>query len=1117
MVVAHRVVSHRWLRGVARTVETLVLSSWYASRGFPQTQKIEAWPLDARGPARLALPDAAAAAAAAAASSAEALAAADEGAWRAAETVEALEGLRVFWEGDAFAPPARVEALDVSHFCGAHTVGASAAADRGLLATDEYRWYGLGSGAIDDCAAIAESLEARLAQDRPPPDCVLIDGGRGQLNAALRVIEASGADVRALALAKREETVHFGAGGELNLADHDPTLTLLRRLRDEAHASALLAHRRSRRFGEHASLLDGASTRHKARLRSAFPSGARLRAASVEELAAVVPLDVATAVRARLETSSDADDRDVAVSLGNRDSAVEALAADGRRSAASLDAAGDEARARRWWKSRRDLRLATADRGNLDALLDAVVAGDVDAALGPWSAPAPPSEIAAPRPAAVAEPVAKSRAPIASTVARSFSMRAPFPPAGDQPAAIDSLVGRLGRGERRVVLKGATGTGKTFVLAHAIEDLDKPTLVLAPNKVLAAQLYSELREFFPDAAVKFFVSHFDYYRPESYKLASDTYSEKRSATNDRIDALRHDATRSLFERRDTIVVATVSCIYGLGMPEEYLSSALLVHPGQSWTGRSELEAAMLALRYGADGADRGGFAWTDDGAALSVGLVTEPATLRISVEAVGDALLVSDVSIVTDDARSVDEYVLYPASHYVATAEEVERVARAVLEELDDDLAAFRAAGRFREARRLEQRVLADVDDMRRRGFCPGMENYARHVSRRAAGEAPATLVDFFPDDDWLLVVDEAHVAVPQLRGMHAGDRARKTSLVENGFRLRSALDNRPLTDAEFWAKVPQCVFATATPNADVFDMCDDDAVTSLIVRPTGVVDPVVSVVDAAAAGGLEDHLLARVAAAAAAGDRALVTTLTKASAEGIADLLTENGVAATYLHSGLDSAKRLDALRRLKAGELQALVGCNLLREGLDLPMVSLVAVVGAEKQGFLRSATSLIQTIGRAARHVDGRVLLYTDDGTVSDAMREAIDETNYRRAVQLDHNARHDVVPVGAGRNKSAENTEILDLLGPSKPEGSAYAPDFDDPVDAALYDALRDWRKLTAASLGKRPFMVLNQKTLENVVQLRPANESALLAVHGIGPKKSARYGDAVLAIVNGTYG
>ena len=247
------------------------------------------------------------------------------------------------------------------------------------------------------------------------------------------------------------------------------------------------------------------------------------------------------------------------------------------------------------------------------------------------------------------------------------------------------------------------------------------------------------------------------------------------------------------------------------------------------------------------------------------------------------------------------------------------------------------------------------------------------------------------------------------------------------------------------------------------------------------------------------------------------MTTLTKASAEGIADLLTENGVAATYLHSGLDSAKRLDALRRLKAGELQALVGCNLLREGLDLPMVSLVAVVGAEKQGFLRSATSLIQTIGRAARHVDGRVLLYTDDGTVSDAMREAIDETNYRRAVQLDHNARHDVVPVGAGQNKSAENTEILDLLGPSKPESAGYAPDFADPVDAALYDALRDWRKLTAASLGKRPFMVLNQKTLENVVQLRPTNESALLAVHGIGPKKSARYGDAVLAIVNGTYG
>ncbi|KAH8060324.1 Type III restriction enzyme [Aureococcus anophagefferens] len=1065
MVVAHRVVSHRWLRGVARTVETLVLSSWYASRGFPQTQRSRPgrWTRAARAP-RAARRRRRGAGVGGGARGGR------RGAWRAAETVEALEGLRVFWEGDAFAPPARIEALDVSHFCGAHTVGAFAAADRGLLATDEYRWYGLGSGAIDDCAAIAESLEARLAQDRPPPDCVLIDGGRGQLNAARRVIEASGADVRALALAKREETVHFGAGGELNLADHDPTLTLLRRLRDEAHASALLAHRRSRRFGEHASLLDGASTRHKARLRAAFPSGA-LRA--VRRGVGGVPFGVATAVRARLETSGDADNRDVAVSLGNRDSAVEALAADGRRSAASLDAAGDEARARRWWKSRRDLRLATADRGDLDALLDAVVAGDVDAALGPWSAPALPSEIAAPRPAAVAEPIAKSRAPIASTVARSFSMRAPFPPAGDQPAAIDSLVGRLGRGERRVVLKGATGTGKTFVLAHAIEQLDKPTLVLAPNKVLAAQLYSELREFFPDAAVKFFVSHFDYYRPESYKLASDTYSEKRFATNDRIDALRHDATRSLNERRDTIVVATVSCIYGLGMPEEYLSSALLVHPGQSWTGRSELEAAMLALRYGADGADRGGFAWTDDGAALSVGLVTEPATLKISVEAGDDALLVSDVSIVTDDARSVDEYVLYPASHYVATAEEVERVARAVLEELDDDLAAFRAAGRFREARRLEQRVLADVDDMRRRGFCPGMENYARHVSRRAAGEAPATLVDFFPDDDWLLVVDEAHVAVPQLRGMHAGDRARKTSLVENGFRLKSALDNRPLTDAEFWAKVPQCVFATATPNADVFDMCGDDAVTSLIVRPTGVVDPVVSVVDAAAAGGLEDHLTARRRGRGRGRPRA----------RDDADESVGRG------HRGPAHGER----RRRDAGELQALVGCNLLREGLDLPMVSLVAVVGAEKQGFLRSATSLIQTIGRAARHVDGRVLLYTDDGTVSDAMREAIDETNYRRAVQLDHNARHDVVPVGAGRNKSAENTEILDLLGPSKPEGGTYAPDFADPVDAALYDALRDWRKLTAASLGKRPFMVLNQKTWENVVQLRPANESALLAV------------------------
>ena len=554
------------------------------------------------------------------------------------------------------------------------------------------------------------------------------------------------------------------------------------------------------------------------------------------------------------------------------------------------------------------------------------------------------------------------------------------------------------------------------------------------------------------------------------------------------------------------------------MPAEYIESAVPLQEGQPWASPATLADTIASLRYAPGGSDRGSFSLveTDGAVTLSVGLVVDD--LRLDVRLVSDdTWTIESLALVgEDDSSTVDAYVLYPASHHAATPEEIERACDDIEIELVQELERHLAAGRWREAERLRRRVSDDVAMLRAEGWCAGAENYARHLSGRAEHEAPATLIDYFPDDDWLLVVDEAHVAVPQLRGMHAGDRARKSSLVENGFRLKSALDNRPLTASEFWARVPQAVLATATPSDDVLDMCDrsPENVASLVVRPTGVVDPSVTVVNASKAGGLEDHLLAAVSKAEG---RALVTCLTKRSAEALADFLTSHGIPAAWLHADLDSQKRLKVLDALRRGDLKAVVGCNLLREGLDLPQVSLVAIVGAEKRGYLRSATSLIQTIGRAARHVNGEVLLYTDDGFVSDSMHEAIEETERRRSIQLRYNDDHGVTPRGAAAAGGDANDALAELLGPSRggPGGGGAMrelPVFEDPTDEALHVALREWRKATAAANRKRPFRVFPERTLQDLVAKKPTTTSELKKVWGLGPARLARHGDEVLAVV-----
>ena len=581
-----------------------------------------------------------------------------------------------------------------------------------------------------------------------------------------------------------------------------------------------------------------------------------------------------------------------------------------------------------------------------------------------------------------------------------FKVEAPFTPTGDQPTAIQSLTEGIERGEWAQVLLGATGTGKTFTMAKVIEAVQKPTLIIAHNKTLAAQLCSEFKSFFPNNAVEYFVSYYDFYQPEAYIPSSDTYIEKDASINDEIDKLRHSATMSLFERRDVIIVASVSCIYGLGDPEDYSDLVLSLRLGQT-KSRDEILSKLVDIQYTRNDMNfiRGTFRVQGDTIEIFPAAYSERA---IRVELFGDEIdRLVEVDALTGEVIAERKHVaVYPASHYVTTKEKMEIAVERIEAELDEQLAKLKAEDRLLEAQRLEQRTRYDIEMMQEMGYCSGIENYSRHMSERKAGEAPYTLIDYFPDD-FLIMVDESHVTIPQVRAMYNGDRARKESLIEYGFRLPSALDNRPLKFDEFVERINQIVYVSATPGP--YEMEVETNVAEQIIRPTGLLDPSIEI---RPIKGQMDDLLGEIHKRAAKNERVLVTTLTKKMAEDLTEFLKEMGVRVRYLHSDIVTIERAEIIRDLRAGVFDVLVGINLLREGLDMPEVSLVAILDADKEGFLRSDTAMIQTIGRAARNVNGHVIMYAD--RVTGSMQRAMDETDRRRAVQEAYNIEHHITP-------------------------------------------------------------------------------------------------------------
>ena len=594
-----------------------------------------------------------------------------------------------------------------------------------------------------------------------------------------------------------------------------------------------------------------------------------------------------------------------------------------------------------------------------------------------------------------------------------FKVEAPFTPTGDQPTAIQSLTDGIERGEWAQVLLGATGTGKTFTMAKVIEAVQKPTLIIAHNKTLAAQLCSEFKSFFPNNAVEYFVSYYDFYQPEAYIPSSDTYIEKDASINDEIDKLRHSATMSLFERRDVIIVASVSCIYGLGDPEDYSDLVLSLRLGQT-KSRDEILSKLVDIQYTRNDMNfiRGTFRVQGDTIEIFPAAYSERA---IRVELFGDEIdRLVEVDALTGEVIAERKHVaVYPASHYVTTKEKMKIAVERIEAELDEQLAKLKAEDRLLEAQRLEQRTRYDIEMMQEMGYCSGIENYSRHMSERKAGEAPYTLIDYFPDD-FLIMVDESHVTIPQVRAMYNGDRARKESLIEYGFRLPSALDNRPLQFDEFVERINQIVYVSATPGP--YEMEVETNVAEQIIRPTGLLDPSIEI---RPIKGQMDDLLGEIHKRTAKNERVLVTTLTKKMAEDLTEFLKEMGVRVRYLHSDIVTIERAEIIRDLRAGVFDVLVGINLLREGLDMPEVSLVAILDADKEGFLRSDTAMIQTIGRAARNVNGHVIMYAD--RVTGSMQRAMDETDRRRAVQEAYNIEHHITP----KSVSKDVKELIEL--------------------------------------------------------------------------------------------
>jgi len=599
-----------------------------------------------------------------------------------------------------------------------------------------------------------------------------------------------------------------------------------------------------------------------------------------------------------------------------------------------------------------------------------------------------------------------------------FKVISEFEPKGDQPQAIEKLSSGILKGEKFQTLLGVTGSGKTYTMAKIIENVQKPTLVLAHNKTLAAQLCSEFREFFPNNAVEYFVSYYDYYQPEAYIPETDTYIEKDSSINDEIDKLRHSATSALFERRDVIIVASVSCIYSLGSPDDYLNLTISLRPNMK-KDRDEVIKELIKMQYMRNDIDfkRGTFRVRGDVLEIFPASWSEKA---IRVEFFGDEIeRITEFDVLTGEIRGrLVHAAIFPASHYVTTKDKLQRAIKSIEIELDERLAQLKMQGKILEAQRLEQRTRYDIEMLQEMGFCKGIENYSRHLTGRPAGAAPYTLIDYFPKD-FLLFVDESHVTIPQVRGMYNGDKARKDALIEHGFRLPSAYDNRPLRFDEFEEKINQAIFVSATPGK--YELEKSSRIVEQIIRPTGLVDPELEVhtVD-----GQIDYLIGEIKERTAKNQRILVTTLTKRMAEDLTEYLKKMGIKVEYLHSDVDTIERMRIIRDLRLGKFDVLVGINLLREGLDLPEVSLVAILDADKEGFLRSETSLIQTIGRAARNVDGKVIMFAD--TITEAMKKAMEETNRRRRIQMEYNKKHNIKPqsIKKGIRQIIEATLVAD---------------------------------------------------------------------------------------------
>lgn len=634
-----------------------------------------------------------------------------------------------------------------------------------------------------------------------------------------------------------------------------------------------------------------------------------------------------------------------------------------------------------------------------------------------------------------------------------FTLKAPFKPMGDQPKAIHTLVDGLNDGHWAQVLVGATGTGKTFTMANIIQQVQRPTLIISPNKTLAAQTASEIKDFFPDNAVYYFVSYYDYYQPESYIPTTDTYIEKDSSRNEEIDRLRHSATMALFERRDVIIVASVSCIYGLGDPEDYSTMGLSLRPGEEIT-QENLLSRLVEMQYLRNDINFTRDTFRVHGDTIDVFPAASNNT-AVRIEMFGDEIdRLTEFDVLTGETVAERNHIaIFPASHYVTTGPKLKRAITSIEKELDERLKVLKAQDKLLEAQRLKQRTEYDLEMMQEVGYCSGIENYSRHMSNRKPGAPPYTLLDYFPDD-YLLMIDESHVTVPQLRAMYNGDRSRKTTLVDYGFRLPSALDNRPLTFDEFTERINQVIYVSATPGP--YELGVSTNIAEQIIRPTGLLDPDIEV---RPIEGQIDDLLGEIHKREKLNERVLVTTLTKKMAEDLTDYLTEMGVKVRYLHSDVATIERAEIIRDLRAGVFDVLVGINLLREGLDMPEVSLVAILDADKEGFLRSETSMIQVIGRAARNAHGHVIMYAD--RITKSMRYAIEETNRRRSIQQKYNEEHHIIP----RTVQKRVKDLIDLTKvdekPADYRGGKKQEISDDELYQQITETERDMKRAAKA--------------------------------------------------------